>query len=466
VRFRLDRHSSSHSARALGTVDGLVMVMGLVLGVGIFRAPQVVASHSQDAFTFLGLWVVGGVISLLGALCYAELASAYPSHGGEYHFVGRALGPGIGCLIAWSRMTVLQTGSIALLAYVFGDYAAALFGLGRAAVPLLAAGAVIGLTVTNMIGHAGRTAQLALTALELGGLLFVIAAILRLDPPALPALTNPTMGGHIEVGLVFVLLTFGGWSEAAYLSAEMRSPRAIGRALVGGILVITTLYLCANFAYLAALGLPGVAASPMVAADLMRRAFGPTGASLVSAIVVAAALSSANAAMITGARSNVGLGRQLPWLSFLTRWRPGHATPVNALAVQGAISLALVAFGAATRQGFETMVAYTAPVFWLTLLLAGLSLFVLRRRDPDAARPFRVPLYPLTPLCFCAAAAYMVYATVAYAGIGALLGVGVMVLGLPLYLSARPTPPGQRAPLSSRPKMPHRRSPRGPRTVP
>jgi amino acid transporter len=176
--------------------------------------------------------------------------------------------------------------------------------------------------------------------------------------------------------------------------------------------------------------------------DVMRAAGGGAwGATMVGLIVMAAALSSANASMITGARGSFAVGEAVSSLRALGIWRStapdDSGTPRRALIVQAIISLILVAFGAATRAGFETMVAYTAPVFWLTLLLMGVALFVLRRREPGRDRPFRVPLYPLTPLLFCVTSAGMLYSSVAYAGRGALLGVAVMLAGLPLLLIGR-----------------------------
>jgi amino acid transporter len=162
----------------------------------------------------------------------------------------------------------------------------------------------------------------------------------------------------------------------------------------------------------------------------MKRALGTPGAQLVSLLVVVAALTSVNATVFTGARTTYALGRDFPRLRFLGRWHAGARTPVNALLVQGAVCLLLVLLGTLTRKGFETMVEYTAPVFWLFFLLTGISLFVLRRRDPGAERPFRVPLYPLTPLVFCATSTYLLYASLAYTGVGALVGVGVLAVGV------------------------------------
>jgi amino acid transporter len=274
------------------------------------------------------------------------------------------------------------------------------------------------------------------------GLAAVCAAGLLVAEPAsgfsVPASQAPMAGGSgPALAFVFVLLTFGGWSEAAYLSAEFRDGRrGVIRTLAWGLGIITLLYLLANAAYLRVLGLRGIAASPAVAADVMSVSVGAWGALAVSVVVIFAALSSANATMITGARSNYALGRDVSLFGFLGVWHELRATPKRAFLIQGAIALLLVGFGALARSGFEAMVAYTAPVFWLILLGTGGSLLVLRQREPEAERPFRVPLYPLTPLLFCAIAGYMLHASVAYAGRGALLGVAVALAGIPVFAFA------------------------------
>ena len=425
----------------LHTRDGVVLVVGLVLGAGIFRAPQLVASGSSSGTMFLTLWLVGGLVSLLGALCYAELAAAYPNAGGEYHFLSRAFGRQAGFLCAWSRMTVIQTGSIALLSFLVGDYVATLLGDGEPRTSIsaaVAASVVVGLTLVNVAGlRQSGGLQYTLTALEVGGLVAVIVAGLIIASPAAGTAPPAASGGGFALAMVFVLLTFGGWSEAAYISAELRDRRrGAVHTFAWGLGIITVLYLLANWAYLRGLGLGGVAGSSAVAADLMQRAVGGWGAAAVSFAVMVAALSSANATMITGARSNYALGRDLRLFGFLGDWHEGQHTPRAAFLLQGAIALLLVGFGTLARSGFEAMVAYTAPVFWLILLGTGVSLMVLRRRDPATERPFRVPLYPAVPLLFCGVAAYMLYSSVAYAGRGALLGVAVMLAGIPILAVA------------------------------
>lgn len=431
--------------RVLSTTDAVVMIVGLVLGAGIFRASPVVAAGAGTEAAFLGLWVLGGAISLVGALCYAELASTYPDAGGEYHFLTRAFGRRAGFLCAWSRIAVVQTGSIAILAYVVGDYAAPLFARGDSAAlsATIAAAVVVVLTALNLLGlRLGCRAQYVLTGLEVLGLAAVAIAGFLHAAPESAAQAQPATGPGLGLAIVFVLLTFGGWSEAAYLSAELRDDRrGVSRTLAWGIGVITVLYLVANAGYVHGLGLAGLAASTAPAADVVQAAGGAGLAAAVSVAVVVAALSSANATMITGARSSYAMGRDVPALGFLGTWRSDQSAPTHALLAQGAVALFLVGFGAVARQGFEAMVAYTAPVFWLILFGSGLALIVLRRRDPAADRPFRVPLYPLTPILFCLASAFMLYSSVAYAGAGALLGLAVAFAGLPLLAPRRGAAP-------------------------
>jgi APA family basic amino acid/polyamine antiporter len=307
----------------------------------------------------------------------------------------------------------------------------------------IAAAVVILLTAINLAGlRQGTRMQYGLTTLEVLALLALIAAGVAaavssgIEPSQSATRHVPSSGPSLA--FIFVLLTFGGWSEAAYLSAEFHDRRrGVVRTLAWGLAVITLLYLLTNAAYLVTLGLGGTARSTAVAADVMRMWVGEWGAVLVSVGVMVAALSSANATMITGARSNYALGRDVPFFGFLAAWHEAQSTPKAAFLLQGAIALGLVGFGALTRGGFEAMVAYTAPVFWLILFGTGAALIVLRRREPLTARPFRVPLYPLTPILFCIVAAYMMHASVAYAGRGALLGLAVMLAGIPVLALAR-----------------------------
>jgi APA family basic amino acid/polyamine antiporter len=420
--------------------DAIGLIVGIVVGAGIFKAPSVVAANAGGAWTMLAAWLLGGIVSLIGALCYAELATAFPHAGGDYHFLTRAYGRKLSFLFAWARLAVITTGSIALLAFVFGDYCTRLYALGEQSSALYAALIVIVLTAVNIAGvKAGAGTQNWLTIVEVLGLLVVAVAGLVLAPAAattaVPAAEprQPAFG----VCMVFVLLTYGGWNEAAYISAELKDVRRnMLRALVWSMFILTALYLLVNLAYLRGLGLAGMARSQAVAADLLQQVWGSASARLISVMIAVSALTSINATIIVGARSNYALGCDWPVLGFLGRWNARTGSPTQALLVQGAVALALIAFGAFMRQGFETMVDYTAPVFWLFFLLTGLALFVLRWREPQRARPFRVPLYPLLPLAFCASSAWLLYSSLAYTRLGALVGVAVLAAGVPLLALA------------------------------
>jgi amino acid transporter len=415
----------------LGLRDAVGIIVGIIIGAGIFKTPALVASNVDGIATLVLAWVAGGIVSLTGALCYAELASAYPDAGGDYHFLHRAYGRRVSFLFAWARLTVIQTGSVALLAFVLGDYASAIAPLGGHSTAIYAAVVVAGLTLLHIAGAAkAALAQNVLTVVEVLGVVLVI--VVGLAWPAAPSVVRAVAVTPAGFGLVmvFVLLTYGGWNEASYVSAEVRDPgRNMARSLVLSLLIVTALYVLVNVALVRGLGLDGLAASSAPAADLLNRVAGRGTAVLVSLMVVISTFTSINACIFTGARSAYAVGRDFRPFRLLGHWHGARQTPVNALVVQAVIALALILIGAVTRRGFETMVEYTAPVFWAFILLAGAALFILRRREPRRPRPFRAPLYPLTPLVFCATCAYLLYSSLAYTGLGALLGVSVVAAG-------------------------------------
>jgi APA family basic amino acid/polyamine antiporter len=405
----------------LSVFDAMMITVGIVIGAGIFKTPSMVAGVTGAVDWMLIAWVLGGVLSLVGALCYAELASSFPSAGGDYHFLSRAYGKDLSFFFAWARVAVITTGSIALLAFVFGDYMSRVLSLGPNSSAIYAALTVIVLTAINLLGlRESARAQNILTIIEVSGVVLVaIAGLIATAPAAAPAAAAaspnaiPPMFG---LAMVFVLLTYGGWNEAAYISAEVKGgPRAIVRTLVLSILVITAVYVAFVLAVLNGLGLEGMKNSKAVGADVMQAAFGPFGAQLIGVIVGVATLTSINATMIVGARTNYALGRDWPLLAFIGQWHGTRHVPVVAFVVQGALALALVAFGALQKDGFSAMVEFTAPVFWFFFLLTGVGLFILRFREPHVARPFKVPLYPILPLVFVITCGYLFYSSVTYA---------------------------------------------------
>jgi len=425
----------------LSVSDGIVLICGMVIGAGIFKAPSIVAGNSSGAAEFLGAWVLGGVISLCGALVYAELATRHPDTGGEYAFLSRGMGRGVAFVFAWARMTVIQTGAIAAVAFVLGDYASEIVRLGDKSSAIYAVIGVVALTALNVAGTLeSKGVQKIMQFLLFAGLAVLVIAGLMAGGQAKPAAAGA--GGSFGLAMIFVLLTFGGWNEAAYLSGEVRDARRnMIRILLYGILTVTAVYLLVNIAYLAALGLGGMRDSKAVAADVARLALGEKGALVIALVVCLAALTTMNAAIFTGARTTYAMGQDFAFFAKLGAWRASGSTPANALILQGAITLILIIASAVTPDGFSAMVAYTSPVFWTFFLLTALTLFVFRRRGGDA--PFRVPLYPIVPIAFCGACVYMLYSSINYVrfavefGVAVFAGLVIMALGIPLYFLAR-----------------------------
>lgn len=456
--------TSTDAGRPLGLWHAVAIILGVAIGAGIFKAPSMVAAHVPSVGWLIAVWLIGGLFSIIGALCYAELSTTYPSQGGEYHFLSRAFGRGTALLYAWARFSVITTGSIALLGFLFGDYMAQLLPLGPHGPAIYAAGAVLLLTALNVRGlREGARAQTWLTSLDVAGLALIVGAGAWLwlggGAEALAATTisepgpaaPPWAGGHgsnpavslslagIGMAMVFVLLTFGGWNDAAYISADLPHRRAIAWALLLSVGLITVLYLLVNWAYWTTLGLDGMANADAVAAEMLALTLGPAAGQLIALLVSVAALASMNATLIVGARTACAMGRDWPALSVLGAWCPKRQVPRNSYVLQCALALVLIALGAVYDDGFTAMVEYTAPVFWFFLFLTGVALFRLRRLDPHTLRPFRVPLYPVVPLLFCASSLGMLWASLSFVGSHQVAGVnaawvGVGVLGSGLVL--------------------------------
>lgn len=431
--------TAAQPERIVSIFTAVAIIVGIVIGAGIFKTPSMVAGVTGDPGWMFAAWIAGAVISVAGALCYAELSSRHAHAGGDYHFLEVAYGRHLAFLYAWAKAAVINTGSIALLAFVFGDYMSKVISLGPHSAAIWALAVVVVLTVVNLIGiQASGKVQTTLTIVEVLGLLAVVVAGFSVQAPAeaTPAWfsSTPPMG-LIGLSLVFVLLTFGGWNESAFISAEVRGgPGKIVFVILVSLAIITVVYLLVNAALLHGLGLKGLGDSKAAAADLMAVAFGPAGQQAIGLFVALAALTSINATMIVGARSNFALAASWKPLGFMASWRQESGTPVVAMLVQSVVALALVVFGMFQHDGFEAMVEFTAPVFWSFLFLVGLALFRLRGRG--APEGFRVPLYPFTPLLFCAASAYLAYSSINYAASknAVHISFAVMAVGLVVML--------------------------------
>jgi amino acid transporter len=453
-------------ARALGLWDAVSIIIGIVIGAGIYETAPLVFANVSSSAAALGVWVAGGILSLIGAACYAELASTYPRSGGDYVYLTRAFGPIFGFLFGWAQLSVILTGSIGMMAFVFADYAVALSnGTPTVGSAPWAALAVVVLTTLHVASVSiGTRAQNLLTWAKVVGVTVVVlvgaALAFTQAESRLPGSSVANRQGSLGLAMILVLYTFGGWNDAAFVASEVRDrKRNLPRALLWGTLAVTLVYVAMNAAFLGALGFEGAQRSTAIARDVFVRAFGVWGGVAISLLVMISALGAVSALIFTGSRLHAALGRDYSALSRLAAWHPRLGSPVTSLLVQSSITLLMILLvGTASGRravdaglmsvglapatwsghgGFDTLLSCTAPVFWSFFLLTGLSLFRLRRLHPERERPFRVPLYPLTPLVFCATCAYMLYASVSYAGKLALVGVLPLAFGLPVYFASK-----------------------------
>jgi basic amino acid/polyamine antiporter, APA family len=414
----------------------VMVAVAMVVGAGIFRSPAEIAANAGSATGFFAAWIAGGAISLAGALCFAELATMLPSAGGDYHFLKTAYGRPVAFLFAWARFAVINTGSLALLGFVLGDYANSVWSLGSHGSSWYALITIVAMTLFNLKGlYTGQSADYAMTGLEVAGLLIVFAAGVALAiagaPPLVAESAAPaSFPGTFGLALLFVLFAFSGWSEVSTLSAEVRdAQRGMVRALIASIVTITALYLLANWALWRGLGLEGLAASRTPASDVIARAFGGWAGILTALAVAMATLTSINATIVVGARTTYAAAADWPRLARLGGWDVGRGIPVAGIVSQGVVGILLVGFGTYTRDGFVTMVDYSSPVFWLFLAMSGFAVILLRWKQPDLPRPYRVPLFPWLPLVFVAACLFVLWSSVAYVRIGALAGVAMLAVG-------------------------------------
>lgn len=436
--------------RQLTLLDSTSLVVGIIIGAGIYQMAPDIAKGADNPWALIGLWILGGALSLCGALCYAELATTYPQAGGDYVYLSRAYGSWAGFLFGWAQLAIVRPGDIAVMAFAFATYATTLLDpSGGTAVPfaqpLYAAAAAIVLTIINVLGiRQGKWTQNLLTAAKAVGLLFIAGAAWAAPPAA--SNPSPTAGSlPASLALIFVLFTYGGWNEMAYVAAEVRDPqRNILRALVIGTATVTALYLLANLAFLRALGFDGVQRSQAVATDTVARVLPNLAPRIVAALICISALGATNGLILTGARISYAVGRDHPWFRPLGFWHPRRGTPANALWLQGGMAVALIlALGS-----FLNAVLYTAAVVYSFYAASTLAVLVLRRKDPNQPRPFRVPGAPLTPLLFAAVCLFLIQSAVVYKPIVAAAGLSLLLLGLGVWraqhgrVPRRPGAPG------------------------
>jgi APA family basic amino acid/polyamine antiporter len=451
-----------HTSPRLSPWDGISIIIGIVIGVSIFETPPMIYSNVASPLWVAVVWVAGGLLSLIGALCYAELTTTYPQSGGDYVYLKRAYGNWVGFLFGWAQLVAILTGSIGAMAYVFSDYAVRLWSLNPAWQAWLAAGVVTVLAIINLGGViVEKTVQNLLTIAKLLGVACIAVAGLVWGGHASLIPKSAVGGGGIGMAMIFVLYSYGGWNDAAFVASEVRDRRRnLPRVLLIGTGSIMIIYLLVNAGYLWGLGFEGVRQSHAPAADVLHNALGHWASTGMSVLVMISACGAVNGMIYTGSRVYASLGTDHRVFAALGRWHPRWNVPVWSIVLPAAVSLCMI-FAVGTDQGralvdrsltgvglpalpwkeyfggFSTLVAGTAPVFWLFFLLTGYSVFILRIKDPHVPRSFSVPFFPWTPIVFCLTCSFMLFSSLSYAKYLSLLGFIPLLTGLPLYFLSR-----------------------------
>ncbi|HNC74642.1 MAG TPA: amino acid permease [Elusimicrobiota bacterium] len=426
--------------RRLGLWDASALVVGCIIGAGIFRLSDSVARASPSVFLFLAAWVLGGLLSLCGALVWAELATRFPRNGGEYVFLSNGYGRAWGFVYGWTRLFVSRTGTLAILAFVFAEHAARVFGAGPGAVKPVATAAVLGLTALNILGvRFGKSVQNLFTVLKLLALFGIIAVGLLAGggspvhlTPFWPA-EHTSILSSLGLALIPVLWTYGGWYEAAYVAGEVRDPNInLPRAIVGGLLATTGIYLLINLVYVLYLPLDEMRVTDLVAAGVMDKIWPRGGGSIVAAMVMVSTFGALNGFIFSSGRLLSALGQDHALFKKMGVVSARTQTPAAALAANAVLALVLVWTGT-----LDKIVTYTEVVIYLFFAATGVSLFVFRRREGAAPGGYRVWGYPWTPLAFILLNVAIALNGVAEEPAVALAGIGVAALGFPLYWASR-----------------------------
>jgi len=438
-------------ARRLGLFSGTMAVVGGIIGGGIFRTPATVAERLHSPGSVLAAWVIGGMVALVGAFCWGELGQRRPRAGGGYVYLRETFGPLPAFLYGWTLVLVIATGAIAAVAVTFADYSLALFDLPhRFSVPLAVA-AIVLLAGINYAGVSpAAITQNIFTVLKLAALAILIGAGILLAVP-LPPPAAPSPPPHLAAlgsALVPVLFTYGGWQQTNFIAEEIVEPEQnLPRALVLGVGIVVAVYLLANVAYLRVLGVAGLAASTAPAADTMQALLGPAGGKIIAAGIAISTFGFLNLVILVTPRVLQAMAADGVFFQRLAVLHPVYRTPTAAIVALAGFAILLALTGT-----FGQLVDYVTFGDWIFFGLCAAALFIYRRREHGAGSsshaapssvlpaPFRVPGYPVTPILFVGAAAFVVYSSIVSNPRNATIGAGLIGLGIPAFLYWRSHP--------------------------
>jgi APA family basic amino acid/polyamine antiporter len=423
--------------RTLTLRDLIFIVVGTVIGSGIFLTPGTVLRNAGSGGMALAVWAVGGVLSLLGALTFAELGAAKPESGGLYVYLRDAFGAPLAFLFGWTMFLVIGSGSLATLAAAFPRYVSVFVPLSPTWVKVTSVVMILVVTLLNIRGtRQSADVQGIATALKAGVLVLLAALLIALSPGGRPAETwwpaqfsLATFVGAVT-GMIGVLWAYEGWQYVSFSAGETVDPqRTFGRGIVVGTLLLIGIYVFANVGYFSALGISGVAASNRVASDAAEAVLGSWAARVLSVVILISIFSASNGMMLTLPRLFYAMSRDRLFFKKLAEVHPRFGTPAAAIVLTAIWASVLVLSGS-----FEQLLTYVVFMSWLWFALAALAIFVFRRKEPNTPRPFKTPGYPVTPAVFILAALIIVANTVIAQPVQSLIGLGITLVGIPAYL--------------------------------
>lgn len=430
--------------RKIGFWGAIAVLVGVVIGSGIFVTPTLIAQSLGDPYLILLLWLVGGLIALCGAVTFAELAAMMPHSGGIYVFIREGFGACPAFVFGWTYMLITKPSAAGGIAIIFAKHFNSLTGLDWNA-PAMTCGALFVLTLINVLGVRGSARfAIVLTSLKYSaiGAVIVLGVFAAVREMLAPALGGTGAGGFVAVPspktlfeaivpvMAGIMWTYDGWSDVGAIAGEVKNPeRTLPRVYIFGTLSVIALYVLANAVYLWHIPLEEMRETETVAPLLLGKLAGPVGAAAVTVIIIVSTLGSSHASVMTGARVTFAQARDGLLFRFLGRVHPRFETPATALWVQCALSCSVVLF----LQDFGNLAGSFVFTMWIFYGMGAVALFILRVKRPDAARPFRVPGYPVIPAVFVAASVTMTGLSINDDPMATLMWLGVLGAGVPVY---------------------------------
>jgi APA family basic amino acid/polyamine antiporter len=416
--------------RRLGLFDATAIVIGIVIGSGIFVLPNLIARSLPSPSAILGVWVVAGVLSFFGAMAYAELGAMFPATGGQYIYLREAYGPLCAFMCGWTFMLAVLAGGSAWLAVTFSIYAGYFVPLTAAAAKAVSIGLIAGLSAINYVGvQEGAWVQRTFTGLKIAGLLVLIGAGLLSPRTAAPAAAAPLSSMHFGVAMAACLMAYNGWSYVSFVAGEVRDPeKNLLRSLVLGMVAVAVLYVSANIAYLRVFTVSEIAATGRAGADLATRTMGPIGGTFVSLTVLLSIIGAVNGCILTGARIPFAQARDRLFFTRFGDVHPRFQTPGAAIVCSGIWTVILILTGS-----YETLYSYSILAAWIFYTMSVVAVFVLRRKLPDARRPYRMWGYPYTLWVFVAVSVWFMLDALVTQTLPSLMAFVIVAAGAAAY---------------------------------